>query len=54
MLDFLFLGLGVWKDGLFSLAVPFFFLVLSFTRLDFSAGSLASMLRGSAFAFWGY
>lgn len=33
MLDFLFLGLGVWKDGLFSLAVPFFFFGVVFYPL---------------------
>lgn len=30
VLDFLFLGLGVWGEELFSLAVLFFFLVLFF------------------------
>lgn len=49
VLEFSFLGLGVWVDGLFSLAVPFFFfVVVVFLSPTWSFGfavSLASMLK---------
>lgn len=55
VLDFLFLGLGVWGEELFSLAVLFFFLgvvvFLNFFPLDFCAVSLNLVFRDSVFSF---
>lgn len=51
VLDFLFLGLGVWGDGLFSLAVLFFWGgCFAFSHLDFYAVSLAATLRDRVFS----
>lgn len=50
VLDFLFLGLGVWGDGLFSLAVLFFLGCFAFSHLDFYAVSLAATLRDRVFS----
>lgn len=62
MLDFLFLGLGVWGEELFSLAIlfslvlllllSFFFFFFSFP-LDCCAVFLGLVLSDSAFSFCG-